>query len=334
MDSINTDTINTDTINTDTINTDNDNQLNEKIKMKINLENTQKPNLTNHLNEDNSTLVFLLLFTLIFLIIILVIFIKEDYINLKIFSSPSNFFRFIPYNTKKIIIVSCLLIFYIGILIYMNIKKPIDVNQIKNYLNISNSTEKKIDNLNNSVSNLIEHHNNTRTILYVNYVFLIFVNIIFLRLLYKMGSVTKENAMIMATHGYSKLLNKKMDSLSKSSNNQKGGSIDLTLQQLDDLIYLMSDKKYVNKSLKDFVELYHNKYDDKDEFDNSSNVISNSKLLSANNCEDNKVKYTINYDSDIFPSSFIKNLNKIYKDKKDENKFTTNSLKKKNKSNK
>ena len=65
----------------------------------------------------------------------------------------------------------------------MNIKKPIDVNQLKNYLNISNSTEKKIDNLNNSVSNLIEHHNNTRTILSVNYIFLIIVNIVFVGLL-------------------------------------------------------------------------------------------------------------------------------------------------------
>lgn len=311
----------------------NENQLNEKIKMKINLENIQKPNLTEYLNEDNSTLIFLSLFALIFLIFILSIFIKEDYINLKIFSNPSNFFRFIPYNTKQIILISCLLIFYILILIYMNIKKPIDVNQLKNYLNISNSTEKKIDNLNNSVSNLIDHHNNTRTILYVNYIFLIIVNIVFVGLLLKMGSVTKENAMIMASHGYSKLLNKKIDNI-KSSNNQKGGSIDLTLEQLDDLIYLMSDKKYVNKSLKDYIELYHKKYNDTDEFNNSSNVISNSKLLSANNCEDNKVKYTINYDSDIFPSSFIKNLNKIYKDKKEKNKFTTKSLKKNNKSNK
>tara|TARA_Y100001970_G_C13897778_1_gene682002 strand:- start:137 stop:772 length:636 start_codon:yes stop_codon:yes gene_type:complete len=209
----------------------------------------------------------------------------------------------------------------------MNIKKPIDINQLKNYLNISNSTEKKIDNLNNSVSNLIDHHNNTRIILYVNYIFLIIVNIVFVGLLLKMGSVTKENAMIMATHGYSKLLNKKIDTL-KSSNNQKGGSIDLTLEQLDDLIYLMSDKKYVNKSLKDYIELYHKKYNDKDEFNNSSNIIPNSKLLSATNCEDNNVKYTINYGPDIFPSSFIKNLNKIYKEKKEVNKFTTKSLKK------
>ena len=37
----------------------NENQLNEKIKMKINLENIQKPNLTEYLNEDNSTLIFL-----------------------------------------------------------------------------------------------------------------------------------------------------------------------------------------------------------------------------------------------------------------------------------
>lgn len=311
----------------------NENQLNEKIKMKINLENIQKPNLTEYLNEDNSTLIFFLLFALIFLIFILTIFIKEDYINLKIFSNPSNFFSFIPYNTKQIILISCLLIFYILILIYMNIKKPIDVNQLKNYLNISNSTEKKIDNLNNSVSNLIDHHNNTRVILYINYIFLIIVNIVFVGLLLKMGSVTKENAMIMATHGYSKLLNKKIDNI-KSSNNQKGGSIDLTLEQLDDLIYLMSDKKYVNKSLKDYIELYHNKYNDTDEFNNSSNIISNSKLLSANNCEDNKVKYTINYDSDIFPPSFIKNLNKIYKDKKEINKFTTKPLKKNNNNNK
>jgi hypothetical protein len=302
-----------------------DNQLKEKIITKMKLENPNN-NLEKIFNEDNSILIGLIFFGIIIILSIFILFYKESYITKNIFfSNPLYTIDYLPSNTKKMIFTSFILIFYVGLIIYFNINYPIKLSNIKNYLNIENSKEKKNYNIQQTINYLMNKVDNTRTSLYINYILMVVINILIIILLNKSGSDTKENAMIMTTHAYSKLLNKKIDNLNKN-NLQKGGSIDLTMEQLDDLIYLMSDKKYINKSLKDYIELYHKKYNDQNEFNYPNNIITNSKLLKSNNCENEKISYTINYDTDMFPKSFVKNLRKVYKNKP---RFTTESLKKK-----
>lgn len=302
-----------------------DNELKEKIIAKIKLENPSNNNLEKIFNEDNSILIGLVFLGIIIFVSIFFLLYKESYITKNIFTSkPSYILHYIPSNTKKMIFTSIILLFYVGIIIYLNVNYPIKLDDIKNYLNIESSKEKKNYNIEQTLNYLMKKHENTRTSLYINYILIVLMNIFLIILLNRSGSVTKDNSMIMASHAYSKLLNKKIDNQNKN-NSQKGGSIDLTMEQLDDLIYLMSDKKYVNKTLKNYIELYHKKYNDEKEFNNPNNIIPNSKLLKSNNCENEKVSYTINYDTDMFPKSFVKNLRKVYKDNP---RFTTKSLKK------